>query len=88
MDFRKRGRGGEREREKHIDVRKKHWLVASHMHAIEPGMCPDWESNPQPFGVQDDAPTNWATWPGLFIFKILSCFLLNCKPLKGRITYI
>ena len=21
------------------------------------GMCPDWELNPQPFGVWDDAPT-------------------------------
>ena len=27
-------------------------------------MCPDQDSNPQPFGVQDDAPANWATWPG------------------------
>ena len=24
-------------------------------------MCPDWELNPQPFGVWVDAPTNWAT---------------------------
>ena len=24
-------------------------------------MWPDWESNPQIFGVWDDAPTNWAT---------------------------
>ena len=23
-----------------------------------PGMCPDRESNPQPFGLWDDAPTN------------------------------
>ena len=28
------------------------------------GICPDWESNPQPFGVQDDAPTSWAMQPG------------------------
>ena len=27
------------------------------------GTSPDWESNPQPFGVQDDAPTNWANQP-------------------------
>ena len=38
--------GGER----NINVREKHRLVASHMH-------PDQEWNPQPFGVQDDAPT-------------------------------
>ena len=25
------------------------------------GMCPDLESNQQPFSLQDDAPTNWAT---------------------------
>ena len=29
------------------------------------GMRPDQESNLQPFGVWDHAPTNWATWPGL-----------------------
>ena len=29
------------------------------------GMCPDWELNPQPLGEWDDAPTNWAPWPGL-----------------------
>ena len=35
-------------------------------------MCPDWGSNPQPFGVQDDAPTNGATWPGhwvIFLYR-------------------
>ena len=26
------------------------------------GMCSDWGSNLQTFGVQDDAPTNQATW--------------------------
>lgn len=25
-------------------------------------MCPDWETNPQPFDVWDQAPTNWAIW--------------------------
>ena len=24
-------------------------------------MHPDWEPNPEPFGVQDNIPTNWAT---------------------------
>ena len=28
------------------------------------GVLPDWESNPQPFGVQDEAPTHWATQSG------------------------
>ena len=32
------------------------------------GTCPDWGSNPPPFGVWDNAPTNWATRPGLQAF--------------------
>ena len=30
-------------------------------------MRPDWGLNPQPCGVQDDAATNRATWPGHFL---------------------
>ena len=46
--FLERGREGEREGEKH------HCVVASHTPpigdlALNSGMCPDWESNPQPF---------------------------------------
>ena len=49
--FRQRGREGEREGEKH------HCVVASHVPltgdlAHNPGMCPDRESNRQPFGSQ------------------------------------
>ena len=49
--FRQRGREGEREGEKHQCV------VASHVPptgdlAYDPGMCPDWESNQQPFGLR------------------------------------
>ena len=47
--FTERGREGEREGEKHQCV------VASHVPPIgdpahNPGMCPDQESNPRPFG--------------------------------------
>lgn len=28
-------------------------------------MCLEWESNPQPLGPQDDAPSDCATCPGL-----------------------
>ena len=28
------------------------------------GVCPDQESNLQPFGIWDTAPTNWAARPG------------------------
>ena len=31
------------------------------------GMCPDQESNPQPFGVQNDATAKWATLAGVQI---------------------
>ena len=48
IDFRERV--GEREKESKQSV-------ASQMH-------PEQGSNPQPFGVQDDAPTNSATQPG------------------------
>ena len=49
--FREGGREGEREGEKHQCV------VASHVAptgdpAWNPGMCPDWELNRQPFGLQ------------------------------------
>ena len=49
--FRERGREGEREGEQHQRV------VASHVPstgdlAHNPGMCPDWELNQQPFGSQ------------------------------------
>ena len=48
--------------EKNIDVREKHPSVASCTHPdwgiCNVGRCPDQELNPQPFGVQSDAPTN------------------------------
>ena len=60
-------------RERHIDIREKHRSVAS---------CtrPLWGSNPWPFGVWDNTPSNWATWPGparafLIIFKYFNLFL-------------
>ena len=36
-------------------------------------MCPDWELNLPPSGVQDDAPTIWATWPGQGISEFRKC---------------
>ena len=51
-------RKGGKKRE--IDVQEKHWLVASLMSPtrdmdLNPGKCPDQESNRWPFGLQDDA---------------------------------
>ena len=47
----------EKEKERNVDVWEPHRLVASYMLpagglACNPGMCPDWESNQQPFGFQ------------------------------------
>ena len=73
--FSMREEGGEREREKRrkrererdIIVRNINWFLPirspTRDQTCNLGMCPDWESNPQTFGVWDDAPTNWATWP-------------------------
>ena len=63
IDFRERGKGGERKREREIDVTEKHRSVASCLHPnlgsnCNPGMCPDQELNPQCFGAQNDTPTN------------------------------
>ena len=49
--FRERGREGEREGEKH------QWVIVPHASptgdpAHNPGMCPDWESNQQSFGLE------------------------------------
>lgn len=46
-----------------MDVKEKQRLAASHLcshllvsNALNLGMCPDHELNPQPFGVLEDAP--------------------------------
>ena len=48
--FRERGRDGEREGEKQQCVVASHTPPTGDL-AHNPGMCPDWESNQQPFGV-------------------------------------
>ena len=45
---------GEREMEKHHSVIASHTAPTGDL-AYNPGMCPDWESNKQPFGSQADA---------------------------------
>ena len=56
-DFRERA-GGERvrEREKHRCKRETHTPTRDQTHDL--GMCPNWELNPQSFGVWDNALTN------------------------------
>ena len=57
------GREGEKEGEKHQCV------VASHVPptgdlARNPGMCPDWEPNQQPFGLQAGTQSTELHQPG------------------------
>ena len=49
--FRQRGREGERKGEKHQCVVASHAPLTGDL-AYNPGMCPDWELNQQPFGSQ------------------------------------
>ena len=42
------------------------------------GMCRDRRQNPWPFGVWDNIPTNWATWPGTtYTFHVYNLYSLN-----------
>ena len=84
------------EREKNMYVRETHQAVASsHMRPDQAqthnlSMCPDQESNPWPFGLWDDAPTNWATLArAIFLFlkrsvsnSIFIRNLCNCMKQK------
>ena len=57
--FREKGRETGRERETPIGFSL---IYASNGDQIcNLGKCPDQESNPQTFGLQDDTPANWAT---------------------------
>ena len=67
--FRERGRKGEREGEKHQCVIASHTPLTWDL-ACNPGMCPDWESNWQPFGSQAHAQSTELHQPELnFNFK-------------------
>ena len=41
------------------------WLPLAHNLAHNPGMCPDWESNQQPFGSQAGTQSTEPHQPGL-----------------------
>ena len=76
--FREKGRKGEREGE------KRQCVVASRTPPTGdldhyPGMCPDWESNPQPFGSQVGTQSTQSHQPGLKSFNVTSpaSFLLT-----------
>ena len=71
VDFREREEGTEKhqyETETSMWERNTDWLPPVSASAGDwtrnLGICLDQGSNPQPFGAQDDTPTNWAPWPG------------------------
>ena len=55
MFFRERRREGEREGEKYQCVVASCTLARGYL-AYNPGMCPDWELNQRPFGLQAGSP--------------------------------
>ena len=76
--FTQRGREGERGGEKHQCV------VASPMPptgnlACNPGLCPDWESNQQPFGSQPTLNTLNYTSQGLKMIFLCYMYLPQLK---------
>ena len=67
------------ERERNIDGRNINWLRTHSLQLglnCNPGMGPDQELDPRPFGLRDDAPTNGATRPGpsLFLREVSKLF--------------
>ena len=62
--FLERGREEEREGEKHQYVGASRMPRTGDL-ACNPGMCPDWEMNPQPFGFQVCTQSTELHQPGL-----------------------
>ena len=72
--FRQRGREGEREGEKHQCVVASRAPPTREL-ACNRGMCPDWESNQRPFGLQAGAQSTELQQLGLiliFLFILLA----------------
>ena len=68
-------------REKNIDVREKHWSVASCMR-------PHRESNQQPVCLSGKAPTNWTIWSGLTLASLLRIIFLRSDHIVNFISLI
>ena len=83
--FLERGEGKEKERKRNINV----WLLLVHPLqgnlACSPGMCPDWESNQRPLGLQAGAQSTKPYQPGPnteFYIQIFRVYLVPVVPLN------
>ena len=86
--FLERGEGREKEREKHQCVVASHVVPTGDL-ACNPGMCPDWELNWQPFASQLNPLSYTSQGQNFFIMKIgVHCrkFLKNIKKLTINST--
>ena len=76
-----RQKGMEKEGEKHECVDASRMPPTGDL-TCNPGMCPDWESNQQPFGLQAGAHSTEPHQPGLY----LTYFTLH-NALKVQLCY-
>ena len=74
--LRERGREGGREGEKHQCVAASHVPPTGDL-VRNSGMCPDWDSNQQPCGLQAGTPINWAIPARADFLIFLNMHLIN-----------
>ena len=74
--FLDREEGREKERERETSMFLSYMPLPGHL-ACNPGMCPDWQWNQQPFGLQADAQSTGPHQPGRerFILESMNPFL-------------
>ena len=65
-----------REKEKETSLRGRLLQAPTGDPACNPGMCPDWESNQQPFDLQAGAQSTEPHQPGLFLQFLCLCEIL------------
>ena len=89
MAFRERGK--ERGRQKNINVRETHQLVACHMcldqgdSTCNPGMCPDWKSDLQPVSYRTMPQPTKPPQPGL---EIAFLIMVRKYPISDFLSVI
>ena len=76
--FGEKGREGEREGEKHQCVIASHMPLTGDL-AHNPGVCPDWEANQGPLGLQANAQSTEPHQP-MQHFKPICLFVLFTFP--------